>query len=371
MIFCANPASQFYSYQEEIEKAVLKVLRSDRYILGSEVSSLEAEFANFIGANFAVGVANGTDALELAIRSLEIKPGDEIITVSHTAVATVAAIEAAGAVPVLVDVDPFFYTLDSNQLGEVLTPKTKAIIAVHLYGQSSDLDAINEFCIKHNLYLIEDVSQAHGSKLKGKRLGGIGNIGCFSCYPTKNLGAIGDAGLIATNEPRLAQNIKMLREYGWKNRYISDFAGRNSRLDEIQAAILRVKLRHLDSDNDKRKELASLYSRQLTGKWLNLPKIRENSEHVFHLYVVRTKYRNELMSYLQEINIQTTVHYPLPIHLQPAYKNRIQTASVMSVTERLSQEVLSLPIYPEFQTKHLDEVVKAINNFAIKNKISD
>ena len=226
MVFCANPAAQFHSYQDEIEAAVLKVLRSNRYILGAEVEALENEFADYIGAHSAIGVANGTDALEIAIRALDIGPGDEVITVSHTAVATVAAIEAAGAAPVLVDVDPTFYTLNSAQLQEVLTHKTKAVIAVHLYGQAADLDAIGQFCTENKLFLIEDVSQAHGAILKGERLGSIGHIACFSCYPTKNLGAIGDAGLITTHDAKLGNKVRMLREYGWQSRYISDIVGR-------------------------------------------------------------------------------------------------------------------------------------------------
>ncbi|SVC82189.1 uncharacterized protein METZ01_LOCUS335043, partial [marine metagenome] len=219
-------------------------MRSSRYILGEEVELLEQEFASYIGATNAIGVANGTDAIELALRALEIGLNDEVITVSHTAVATVAAIEAAGAKPVLVDVEQKFYTINPLKLEEVLTTNTKAIIAVHIYGQAADLDALLKFCKKHDIFLIEDASQAHGAKYKGQRLGGIGDIGCFSCYPTKNLGAIGDAGLITTNNSDLALKIRMLREYGWNNR-VSEYAGRNSRLDELQAAILRIKLRYL------------------------------------------------------------------------------------------------------------------------------
>jgi dTDP-4-amino-4,6-dideoxygalactose transaminase len=363
MILCANPAAQFNSYQDEIEAAVLKVLRSNRYILGKEVEALEREFADYIGTHSAIGVANGTDALELAIRALDIGPGDEVITVSHTAVATVAAIEAAGATPVLVDVDPVFYTLNPAQLQEVLSPKTKAVIAVHLYGQAADLDAIGQFCIENKLYLIEDVSQAHGAKWKGKRLGSIGHIACFSCYPTKNLGAIGDAGLITTNDPVLGNKVRMLREYGWQNRYISDFVGRNSRLDELQAAILRIKLRHLDADNGKRQQLGAQYSRLLSEQALQLPEIRANAEHVFHLYVTRTDNRHELMDHLKADDIQAAIHYPMPVHLQPAYKNRIRTATDMSVTEKLAKEVLSLPMYPELSSTDIARVIDAVKSY--------
>lgn len=360
MILCANPAAQFQSYQGEIEAAVLKVMRSNRYILGDEVEALESEFANFIGTTSAIGVANGTDALELAIRALDIGPGDEVVTVSHTAVATVAAIEATGAIPVLVDVDPDFFTLNPDQLQEVLTPQTRAVIAVHLYGQATDLDAIGKFCSEKGLSLIEDASQAHGAKWKGKRLGSIGRIGCFSCYPTKNLGAIGDAGLVTTSDEKLAHKVRMLREYGWQERYVSDLVGRNSRLDELQAAILRIKLRYLDADNSKRQQLAAHYTKLLAGQPLHLPAVREHAEHVFHLYVVRTGSRQNLMDHLKAHDIHAGVHYPMPVHLQPAYKGRIRTARLMEVTERLSNEVLSLPMYPEFSMEMADRVVAAV-----------
>ncbi len=359
MIICANPLAQFQSYQSEIEAAVLRVLRSNCYILGPEVNALEQEFTAYIGTTHAVGVANGTDALELALRALDLKPGDEVITVSHTAVATVAAIEAAGAVPVLVDVDPDFYTLNPTQLTEVLSSRTRAVIVVHLYGQAADLDEIGAFCEKHNLILIEDGSQAHGAKWKGKRLGSIGHIGCFSCYPTKNLGAIGDAGLVTTNDDKLAHKIRILREYGWQERYISDIPGRNSRLDELQAAILRIKLRHLDDDNQKRRDLAAQYT-SLLGDGVRTPAIRQGAEHVFHLYVVRTAHRQELMAHLKSHEIHTAIHYPTPVHLQPAYKGRVRTARSMEVTERLAKEVLSLPLYPELPLEMGRQIIATV-----------
>ena len=366
MILCANPSAQFHSYQDEIEAAVLKVLRSNRYILGEEVEALEREFADYIGVHSAIGVANGTDALEIAIRALGLGPGDEVITVSHTAVATVAAIEAAGATPVLVDVDPIYYMLNPEQLQEVLSPRTKAVIAVHLYGQAADLDAISQFCEENKLFLIEDVSQAHGAKWKSKRLGSIGHIACFSCYPTKNLGAIGDAGLIATNDAKLGNKVRMLREYGWQHRYVSDLVGRNSRLDELQAAILRIKLRHLDADNGKRQHIAAQYSKILAGQTLQLPAMRENAEQVFHLYVIRTTKRVELIEHLKAYDIQSGIHYPMPVHLQPAYETRIRTAANMSVTEILAEEVLSLPMYPELLSVEVTQVIEAINNYIAK-----
>lgn len=364
MIFCANPSAQFQSYQVEIEAAVLRVLQSNRYILGAEVEALEKEFAEYIGVENAIGVANGTDALELALRALGIGCGDEVITVSHTAVATVAAIEAAGAVPVLVDVDSRFYTLDPEQLAEVLTPRTRAVIAVHLYGQPADMDSISDFCQKNNLALVEDVSQAHGAKWKGRRLGSIGRIACYSCYPTKNLGAIGDAGLVSTNDGDLAQKVRMLREYGWRERYVSDLPGRNSRLDELQAAILRIKLHHLDADNGRRQQLAAYYKKLLVEQPLVLPAVREHAEHVFHLYVVRTDKRQSLIDHLKVNDIHAGVHYPMPVHLQPAYRGRIRTARSMAVTEKLSKEVLSLPMYPELSIKMANQVIAAMKGGA-------
>lgn len=362
MIFCANPSAQFRSYQAEIEEAVIKVMRGNSYVLGEELSLLEKEFSDYIGTNSSIGVANGTDALELALRALDIGFGDEVITVSHTAVATIAAIESTGAEAVLVDVEPEYYTLDSNQLEDVISDKTKAVIAVHLYGQSVNLDIIQNFCKLNKVFLIEDASQAHGAKYRGKRLGSIGDIGCFSCYPTKNLGAMGDAGLITTNNIKLATKIRMLREYGWKNR-ISEYAGRNSRLDEIQAVILRIKLKYLDLDNKKRCQLAQYYMENLSDAQVYLPVIRAQSDPVFHLFVLQVEKRNELLKYLLSKGIQAGIHYPMPVHLQPAYKGRVSISSNMSVTESLSGKIISLPIYPELSLKDAEKIVNTLKSF--------
>lgn len=361
-ILCANPSEQFKSYQLEIEKAVTSVMRSNRYVLGKEVESLEKEFADYIGTTSSIGVANGTDAIELALRALNIGSGDEVITVSHTAVATVAAIECTGAKAVLVDVEPKFYTLNPLQLEECLTKNTKAIIAVHLYGNAADLDSILTFCKSHKLFLIEDVSQAHGAKYNGKRLGSFGDFGCFSCYPTKNLGAIGDAGLVTSNSTDLANKVRMLREYGWENR-TSIYPGRNSRLDEIQAAVLRVKLKYLDIDNEKRRKLAKFYSDELSGLPIQLPSIHAGVESVFHLFVVQVENRQGLLKYLKEENIYAGVHYLLPVHLQPAYQNRIKTSNDMSTTENLIQKIISLPIYPELSINDANKIVNTLKKF--------
>jgi dTDP-4-amino-4,6-dideoxygalactose transaminase len=362
MILCANPAAQYSNYQAEIESAALSVMRSNSFILGKEVEALEEEFAKYIGTSNAVGVANGTDAIELSLRALDIGFGDEVITVSHTAVATVAAIEAVGARAVLVDVDPFTYTLNPIQLNEAYSPNTKAVIVVHLYGHSADIDAITIFCNSNKLFLIEDVSQAHGAKYNGERLGSIGDIGCFSCYPTKNLGAIGDAGLITTNSTILANKIRKIREYGWNNR-ISEFAGRNSRLDELQAAILRVKLKYLDKDNNKRYDIAKYYSRELANLPFQLPIIKPDVVPVFHLYVIQTKFRNNLMKFLQQNSIHAGIHYPIPIHLQTFYKDKIKTVKDMTVTESIVKNIISLPIYPQLGLHDVEKVVGAITKF--------
>ena len=359
MIFCANPSAQFKTYQSEIEAAVLKVMRSNQYVLGEEVDSLEQEFASYIGVSHAIGVANGTDALELSMRALDIKPGDEVITVSHTAVATVAAIESLGAIPVLVDVEQDFYTLDPAKLSEAMSKKTKAVIAVHIYGQSANLEDISNFCIQNSLFLIEDVSQAHGAKWNGSRLGSIGDIATFSCYPTKNLGAIGDAGLVATKDSALAKKVRMLREYGWENRYVSEFPGRNSRLDESQAAILRIKLKGLDRDNEKRRQIAKIYQESLPGLDFHLPKVRKGAEHVFHLYVLRCNFQQNLIEDLKKDGINLGIHYPLAVHQQNAYINRVK-ASSMEITEQLSRQVVSLPIYPELRLSDAHKVSAAI-----------
>jgi dTDP-4-amino-4,6-dideoxygalactose transaminase len=362
MILCSNPSEQFKSYQSEIEEAVISVMRSNQYVLGEQVALLEQEFSNYIGTHSAIGVANGTDAIEIALRALNIGIGDEVITVSHTAVATVAAIECTGAKAVLVDIDSKSYTLDPIQLDESFTKKTKAIIAVHLYGHAADLEPIVTFCRLNKIFLIEDTSQAHGAKYNDKRLGSFGDIGCFSCYPTKNLGAIGDAGLITTNSSKLANKIKMLREYGWKNR-TSIFPGRNSRLDELQASILRIKLKYLDLDNQKRRNIAKLYYDQLSSLPIVLPFISSNVEPAFHLFVVQVEKRQSLLNFLEQEGIIAGIHYPLPIHRHPAYEGRIMTSKNMSITEALVHKIISLPIYPELSNSETDKIVSTLKRF--------
>jgi dTDP-4-amino-4,6-dideoxygalactose transaminase len=362
MITCASPLAQYESHRTEIDAAISRVLDSGMYILGSEVQALEKEFAAYIGTQYAVGVANGTDALELALAALDIGSGDEVITVSHTAVATVAAILRSGATPVLVDIDDDYFSMDATALERAITSKTKAVILVHIYGQPADLDAIIGLCNHNGIILIEDVAQAHGARFNGQRLGTFGTIACFSCYPTKNLGAIGDGGLIATSDNALQQKISMMREYGWRDR-ISMIPGRNSRLDEVQAAILRVKLAHLDDSNAARNTIAQLYS-QLEIDGLSMPKTRPSSSHVYHLFVCRTRSREELLAYLKTNGVFAGIHYPQPVHQQPAFHDKVSIPNKLLNTEKIKEEIISLPMYPELEHESVEEVKSLISNFS-------
>jgi dTDP-4-amino-4,6-dideoxygalactose transaminase len=369
MLHVANPQAQYSARQEEIDAAIRRVLDAGRYILGAEVAAFEAEFAEFVGVRHAIGVGSGTDALWLAIAAAAIGPGDEVITVAHTAVATVAAIERSGASPVLVDIDPGTYTLDASRLEAVLTPRTRAILPVHLYGQAADMGRILDFARQHDLRVIEDCAQAHGATYQGRNVGALGHAGCFSFYPTKNLGAIGDGGMLVTDDPEFARRVRLLREYGWAERYVSHIPGWNSRLDELQAAILRVKLPHLDEDNAARCRLAERYHRALGPLGVTIPLARREASHVYHLYVIRARHRERLQSYLADRGISTLVHYPVPVHLQPAYAHRVLGADRLPETERAAQEVLSLPLYPELGEDEVDRVIEAITDYAKSERV--
>jgi dTDP-4-amino-4,6-dideoxygalactose transaminase len=370
MILCANPGAQYQAYKEEIDDAVARVLAKGWYILGEETRAFEAEFAAYIGVREAVGVGSGTDALQLALAACEIGSGDEVITESHTAVATVSAIEMAGATPVLVDIEPDFFTIDPAQIEGAITPRTKAIIPVHIYGQPANLDAVLEIASRHKLRVIEDCAQAHGAAFRGTRVGAHGDIACFSFYPTKNLGAIGDGGMVVTNDVALAERARLLREYGWAERYVSHISGRNSRLDELQGAILRVKLRRLDDDNQKRAQIAQRYSESLGDCGLILPAVRPHATHVFHLYVVRAPERDELQAFLKSLNVNTLIHYPVPVHLQPAYVNLARGGGALSQTEIAAREILSLPIYPELAEQEVEQVIESIRSFVRSRQTS-
>jgi dTDP-4-amino-4,6-dideoxygalactose transaminase len=355
----AYPLSQYLSYRAEIDAAVQQVMAEGRYILGRQVEEFEKEYADYIGARFAIGVASGTDALVLALRACKIGPGDEVVTSPHTAVATVAAIELAGAVPVLVDIEPDTFLINPSKISDALTSRTRAIIPVHLFGQPADLGEILAIAQHHDVHVIEDCAQAHGALYRDKRVGNWGIAGCFSFYPTKNLGAIGDGGMVVTNDENLAREVRQLREYGWRQRFISEVPGLNSRLDEIQAAILRVKLRHLDRSNDRRRQIAEQYTRALASH-LAVPVVKASRTSVFHQYVVRSSVRGELESSLRAQDVGTAVHYPRPIHLQPAYRGRIGDNGSFPVAERAAEEILSLPMYPELDTSQIECVINAV-----------
>lgn len=366
MIHCSNPRAQYQAHKAEIDAAVLGVFDRGWYILGDEVRAFEAEFSAYVGVSHGIGVGSGTEALHLALAACGIGPGDEVITVAHTAVATVAAIELTGATPVLVDIEPESFTLSPSKLEAAIGPRTKAVIPVHLYGQPADLAPILELARKHHLQVIEDCAQAHGAMYGGRKVGAWGDIACFSFYPTKNLGALGDGGMILTNDAGLAERARLLREYGWVERYVSHVRGWNSRLDEVQAAVLRVKLRYLDADNATRQKWASFYDEKLAECQLVLPKTLPEAAHVYHLYVVRCNDRDGLQNFLRGRGIGALVHYPVPVHLQPAYTGRLSGSDQLAETERAAREVLSLPIYPELTQAEADQVVATVRRFQEK-----
>lgn len=369
-----DPKANYLAHKAEIDAAIHRVLDSGWYILGQEVTAFEQEFAAYIGVQHALGVANGTDALELALRACGVGVGDAVFTVSHTAVATVAAIELTGATPILVDIEPKTYTIDPNQLEHVIKHvmqegssngcRPKAIIPVHLYGHSADMPAILDIARRYNLYVIEDCAQSHGGTLAGRKTGAWGDIAAFSFYPTKNLGALGDGGAIVTDNDQLAEQVRLLRQYGWRERYVSDIAGANSRLDELQAALLRVKLRYLEQENSHRRELAQIYSNLLADSGLILPTCQPQAEHVYHQYVVRTSHRDELRHHLAELNIRTGIHYPVPVHEQPAYRERHLQIMPLHHTEQIARQILSLPMYPQLHKKEVRWVSEQIVSWA-------
>ncbi|HEX3576461.1 MAG TPA: DegT/DnrJ/EryC1/StrS family aminotransferase [Rhodopila sp.] len=367
MIPQANPGAGYRALKPRIDEAVARALSSGWYILGSELRAFEAEFAAWLGVSSVIGCGNGTDAIALALRGLGIGPGCTVVTVSHTAVATVAAIEMTGATPLLIDIDPVHYTMDPNALQVVLEhplpglPPIKAVVPVHLYGQPADLDRIVPLCRRHGIALIEDCAQAHGARLHGQRVGTFGDAATFSFYPTKNLGALGDGGAVATGDPALAERIAALRQYGWQKHYISDEVGVNSRLDEVQAAILRVKLTELDRQNGRRADIATTYTAALADGALRPPARRDGVDHVYHLYVTRSGQRDRFQARLKEAGVGTGIHYPIPVHAQPAYAGRVALGpSGCPETERAAREILSLPLYPELTDSEVESVCAAL-----------
>lgn len=361
-----DPRAAYLAHRAEIDAAVRRVLESGRYVLGAEVAAFESEFASYLGARHAIGVASGTDALELALRACGIGAGKIVYAPSHTAVATIAAVECSGAEPVLVDVDPETFTLDPSRLDEAIRScgrgRSGAIIAVHLYGQAADMPAILRIAKDAGLVVVEDCAQSHGATLQRRKTGTWGDVAAYSFFPTKNLGGLGDGGAVVTGNGEIAERVRSLRQYGWRgHRRESEIPGVNSRLDELHAAVLRARLPYLDRDNRRRQKLAARYDAGL-GEVVMSPTRRDGAEHVFHKYVIRTAQRDAMQSSLESQGIATLVHYPQPVHLQPAYAGRVLHGG-LAHSERAAQEVLSLPMYPELKDAEAERVIEAVRNF--------
>ena len=355
-----NPKAGYTKLSDEINAAMLKVLESGWYILGNEVSEFETEFASYNNAGSCVSCANGTDAIELVLRALDLTTGSLVATVSNTAVATVSAIERAGCRPFFIDIDPDTLTISPDSLDAALQKNDiRAVVAVHLFGHPAEMEAITKIASDRNIPVIEDCAQAHGAMLSGQKVGRFGIAGTFSFYPTKNLGALGDGGAVITDESWLAERIKYIRQYGWQERYISSLKGINSRLDEIQAAILRVKLKKLDAANSRRRTIAAMYTEELSSiSQLFLPVEQPNAFHVYHQYVVKTEFRNDLQVALKQHGVGTAIHYPLPIHIQPAYKTTPRVD--LHNTEVVNNQILSLPMFPELTNEEVSYVIRSI-----------
>lgn len=355
---------QYLQLKDEIQPALEDIMSRGGFILGQEVSDFESDFAAYSDCSEGVGVASGLDALKIALRALDIGPGDEVITAANTFIATTLAVSSIGATPVLVDIDETSYNLDPEKLEAAITSATKAIIPVHLYGQPAEMDAIGKIAEKHGLRVVEDASQAHGARYHGKRVGSISDIAAFSMYPGKNLGAYGDAGVCTTRDTSLAERMRTLRNYGSDRKYYHDELGENSRLDSIQAAVVGIKLKHLDAWSDRRRAAAAGYTERLADVGdIVTPKVAANVEHVFHLYVIRTQQRDALMAHLQDRGIGCIIHYPVPIHLQKAYEDMAWKQGQFPLTEACADEILSLPMFPDLSEAQLDEVADGVRSF--------
>ena len=368
LIPAANPLAQFRARETEIREAIERVLKSGRYILGPEVDHFEVEFASFLGAAFAVGVANGTDALVLALKAAGISHGDEVITVSHSAVATVAAIEMAGAVPVFADIDKKTRCIDPVKIPSLVSKRTKALLPVHIYGQPTPMPELMAVARRFGLKVIEDCAQAHGAEIDGRKAGTFGDASAFSFYPTKNLGALGDGGAVVTSSPDLAARVRSLREYGWQERYVSRIPGGNSRLDELQAAILRVKLVHLSADNARRRSIAARYTEAVKETDICAPQGIAGTLHAMHLFVVESDERDALYQFLHDSGIGCAIHYPLAIHQQPAYRGRIRGSENLKHTEELYRRILTLPLYPEMTDREVEMVCSSLQRWTDTRK---
>ncbi|MCL6087792.1 MAG: DegT/DnrJ/EryC1/StrS family aminotransferase [Actinobacteria bacterium] len=354
---------QYKVYKKEFDTIISGVLEKGNFILGENLSRFETNFAGYLGAKYGVGVGSGTEALHLALVACGIGMGDEVITVANTAVPTISAIDFAGATPVFVDIEENSYLINPDLIESRITSRTKAIIPVHLYGNPCNMDKIISIAKKYNLKVIEDCAQAHGAEYKGKKAGTFGDLGAFSFYPSKNLGANGDAGMIVTNNGELAEKVRLLRNYGFEDRYKSIMRGFNSRLDEIQAALLDFKLTKLDEWNLRRKQIAKRYISELSGLPIILPSYLPENTHVFHLFVIRVAQRDKFMKFLLNEGISTIIHYPIPIYLQPAYKFLGCKKEDLPVIEKILEEILSIPIYPELEDAEVDYVIAVIKKF--------
>ena len=352
----------FFQYQEELERKALEVLRSGWYVLGPEVRAFEEEFAGYTGAKYCVGLASGLDALWLAFKVLGIGEGDEVIVQANTYIASVMGITINGATPVFVEPDEYF-NIDVDKIESLITPKTKAILVVHLYGQASQMDEVVALCRKYNLKLVEDCAQSHGACFEDKMTGTFGDIGCFSFYPSKNLGAFGDAGAIVTDDEELAKAMRVYRNYGSEKRYYNMVVGANSRLDELQAGLLRVKLAHIQELTQERENLAQTYLSKIKNKKITLPQIRENCSHVWHQFVIRCDKRDELIQYLEERGIGSIIHYPIPPHLSEAYGYLGYKMGDYPITEAYAATILSLPMYNGMTAEEIEKVIQALNDF--------
>jgi len=354
--------NQFEKYQVEYETKALEVLRSGWYVLGKEVENFEKEFAEYIGTKYAVGLANGLDALQIAFRTLNVGKGDEVIVQGNAYIACVMGITSNKATPVFVEPDEY-NNLDYSKIEEKITKNTKAILVVHLYGQSSNMEKICEIAKKHNLYVVEDCAQSHGSTFNDKRTGTFGDIACFSFYPSKNLGCFGDGGAITTDDENYQKIVKVLRNYGSGIRYINELEGYNSRLDELQAGLLRVKLKYLNELNKEREYICTRYLDEIKNEKIELPKVLEKATSAWHLFVIHTPQREALIEYLKSNNISTVIHYPIPPHLQQAYKYLNIPKGSLPITEIYADEVLSLPLYNGMNDEEIRYVINIINKF--------
>jgi len=352
--------AQYQSIKSEIDPAVARVLQSCEFVLGEEVAAFEEEFAAYSGARFGIAVNSGTSALHLALLAAGVGPGDEVITVPFTFVATVAAIRYTGARPVFVDIEPCSFTMDPAQVQDAITPRTRAIVPVHLYGQPTDMDPVLEIARRHGLIVIEDAAQAHGAEYKGRRVGSIGDLGCFSFYPAKNLGAYGEGGMVVTKDPDHARTIRMLRDWGQERKYHHVLQGYNYRMEGLQGAILRVKLRHLEAWTQARRSHAAMYDKLLADSGVQTPSVMPYSRHVYHIYAVRIAQRDGVEQTLHRQGIQAGIHYPIPVHLQTGYAALGYKSGDFPFTEEAADEVLSLPMYPEISRAQLELVCAAV-----------